>query len=295
MTGRRAEGRRDLQDALRLAQSDALTYAIVVSYKADPVVLGFELVDEDLVNETRDALLAAESFGDAYGLALARWAHGTALLRRRDPDRIAGLDLLHQSRSGTAWTSAEYCTDAEVAVEMARQGRRDEAIDTLRAVIQTEIDAGNILYVGYPIAVLVELLVGRGARDDVGQARDIVAQYEVRITGGLRAFPSTVATAVPGIHSRTRLATAAGYAEICHAVPRPGRRTRCSRTPRDRESASCCISRGLRRAHASVARMHTVTYGSARPVALASAGWVASSSRTRSSVWVRTSAGEVMQ
>ena len=51
------------------------------------------------MNETREALLAAESFGDAYGLALARWAHGAALLRSRDPDRAAGLELLHQSRS----------------------------------------------------------------------------------------------------------------------------------------------------------------------------------------------------
>ena len=41
--------------------------------------------------------------------------------------------------------------------------------------------------------------------------------------------------------------------------------------------------------------MPTVTYGSASPVVLASAGWVASSSRTCSSVWVRTSVGEVMQ
>ena len=41
--------------------------------------------------------------------------------------------------------------------------------------------------------------------------------------------------------------------------------------------------------------MHTVTYGSASPLVLASAGWVASSSRTRSSVRVRTFSGEVMQ
>jgi hypothetical protein len=45
----------------------------------------------------------------------------------------------------------------------------------------------------------------------------------------------------------------------------------------------------------SVARMQTVMYGSATPLLFASAGWVASNSRTRSSVLVRTSAGEVMQ
>lgn len=45
----------------------------------------------------------------------------------------------------------------------------------------------------------------------------------------------------------------------------------------------------------SVARTHTVTYGSARPPAFANAGWVASNSRTWSSVLVRTWVGEVMQ
>ena len=182
-----------------------------MGWKADPVVLGFELVDEDLVNETRDALLAAESFGDAYGLALTRWAHGTALLWSRDPDRITGLDLLHQSRSG-GMDIGGALSDAEMAAEMARQGRRDEAIDILRAEIQSEMDLGNILYVGYPIAVLVELLVGGRARDDMASARDIVAQYEAR----LRAVPVPFLQLWP-LQCRVLLANAvgdaAGYAE----------------------------------------------------------------------------------
>ncbi len=128
-------------------------------------------------------------------------------------------------------------------------------------------------------------------------SEEVFAKFAETLTATQSMF---VGSYRPEYHGRLRemsetTIVLAGYAKICHAVPRPGRRTRCSRTPRDRESAPCCISRGLRRAHASVARMHTVTYGSARPVALASAGWVASSSRTSSSVWVRTSAGEVMQ
>jgi hypothetical protein len=38
-----------------------------------------------------------------------------------------------------------------------------------------------------------------------------------------------------------------------------------------------------------------VTYGSASPLLLANAGWVANRLRTRSSVRVRTFSGEVMQ
>jgi hypothetical protein len=146
--GRRAEGRRDLQVGLRLArEEDPVTYAVAVSYKADLVVLGFELADEALVKETRDALLLAESFGDAYGLSLARWAHKTALLRSGNPRRDAGIDLLHQSGSGGLDIYGSLL-DAELAAEMARQGRRDAPLETLRAVVQTEIDAGETLSSG---------------------------------------------------------------------------------------------------------------------------------------------------
>lgn len=213
ISGRRAEGRRDLQVGLRLArEEDPVTYAIAVSYKADLVVLGFELADEALVNETRDALLLAESFGDAYGLSLARFAHGTALLRSGDPRRDAGIDLLHQSRSGGLDIYGSL-VDAELAAEMARQGRRDAPLQTLRAVVQTEIDAGETLFVGPSLAVLVQLSVSRGAQTDLEKARDIVAQFEAQLPQSpepaLQLWPlqclAVVANAV---------GDAAGYAEV---------------------------------------------------------------------------------
>jgi adenylate cyclase len=181
ITGRRADGRRDLDAGLRLAREDhPVTYAAAVAWKTDLVVLGFELVDEALVSATRHALLLAESIGDAYGLSIARWAHGTALLRSGDTDRSAGVDLLHQSRSGGMNSVGSWC-DAELSAEMARQGRRDTPIDTLRAAVQSEIDAGDRLFVGYSTVVLVQLLVSRGAATDLDQARDIVAQLEAQL------------------------------------------------------------------------------------------------------------------
>lgn len=181
ITGRRAEGQRDLQVGLRLArEEDPLVYAIAVSYKTDLVLLGFDLADEALVNESHDALLRAEAFGDAYGLSLARFAHGTALLRSGDPHRDAGIELLHQSRSGGLDISGSLL-DAELAAEVARHGQRDAQIDTLRTAVESEIDSGETLFVGYPLAVLVTLLVGRGGSDDVEQARDIVAEFEANL------------------------------------------------------------------------------------------------------------------
>ena len=94
ITGRRADGRRDLHEGHCLARGDhPVTYAVAVAWKTDLVVLGFEPADEALVNETRHALLLAESIGDAYALSLTRWAYGTALLRSDDANREVGIDL----------------------------------------------------------------------------------------------------------------------------------------------------------------------------------------------------------
>src|SRR5882672_3244144 len=85
---------------MRLAlESDPVTMARAVGYRVDLAVLGFDVVDEDLLAATEGALRLAESFGNTYGLALARWAHGSALVRSADPRRGTGFDLLRLSRS----------------------------------------------------------------------------------------------------------------------------------------------------------------------------------------------------
>lgn len=183
ISGRRAEGRHDLEVGLRLAcEEDPVTHAIALGYKSDLVLLGFDLVDEALINETRDALLLAESFGDVYGLSLARWAHGIALLRSGDPRRDRGVKLLHQSRSGGLDIYGSLL-EAELAADMTRHGQRDVPIEALYTGVQSEIESGETLFVGYPLAVLVRLLVARGGQSDLDRARDVVAEFETRLVG----------------------------------------------------------------------------------------------------------------
>jgi hypothetical protein len=211
LTGRRAEGRRDLQAGLRLArEEDPVTYAIALGYCTDVVWLGFDLADEALMNETQDALLLAESFGDAYGLAMARAAHGITLLRSGDPRRDVGIDLLHRSRLDGLDIYGSL-VDAELAAEMARQGRQDAPLDTLRAIVTAEIDTGGTLFVGPSLAVVVQLSVSRGAEADLEQARDIVAQFEAQL-------PPEPALQLWPLQCQALLANAVGdagrYAEI---------------------------------------------------------------------------------
>jgi hypothetical protein len=123
---------------------------------------------------------------------------------------------LHQSQNEVAVGSADidhspaitYLVDADVAAEMARQGPRDEPIDTLRAAVRSEINAGDRLFVGYSTAVLVQLLVGRAAPDDLRQARDIVAQLEAQLS----PVPEPALQLWP-LHCRAMLAKAGSDAD----------------------------------------------------------------------------------
>ena len=53
-----------------------------------------------------------------------------------------------------------------------------DQIDLLEAAIRSEIDLGEILFAGYPISVLVALLIDRGAPGDLVRAEKLVAQLE---------------------------------------------------------------------------------------------------------------------
>ena len=70
--------------------STRLRFAFAVGNKTDLVDLGFDPADGKLVADTRDALVQAEAFGDAYGIALARLSHGTALVKTGDSHRAPG-------------------------------------------------------------------------------------------------------------------------------------------------------------------------------------------------------------
>jgi adenylate cyclase len=175
-----------------------------VANKTDLVVLGFDLATERLLTETDEALRKAEAFGDAYGLSLARLAHGTALLRSGRPDRDDGIDLLQLSRSGGIDIGGSM-TDATLATATARHDQGYEQIDTLRAVIQPELDRGETLFTGYSTSVLVKLLVNRGTPNDLTQAHAFVAQLEEQI-----AAVASPALALWPLQCRTRLAKVVG-------------------------------------------------------------------------------------
>ena len=202
MTGRRNEGLQDLQTALdRGLETGPVTYAIVVSNKTDLVDLGFDLADEHLVAYTRDALAGAEAFGDAYGIALARMAHGAALVKSDDSRRAAGIELLELARSSGIDVGGSV-TEADLAAAKAPRELPEDQIDILDAAVQSEIELGEILFAGYPISVLVGLFIERNAPGGPGPAEKLVAQLENLTTGV--ALPALSPVAVSCRHDLPR-------------------------------------------------------------------------------------------
>ena len=187
MSGNRLDGLRDLEVARRLGlESDPVSLAGAVAYWVDLVVFGFELVSDAMMTETERALRLAEQYGDgsgfaAYGLSLARWARGTALLHCEPARRSEALELLRLSRE-FGGDVAVGPIDAQIAAAMRRQGDiDDELIDSLAAKVASELDAGDLTYFGYGATELVKLLIARAREDDLKSAHRVATRLAAEI------------------------------------------------------------------------------------------------------------------
>ena len=161
----RADGisERDTEQARCCHPSD---YASVLIYWATVAALGMYQTDE-LVDEMRDALRRAESFGDVCGIITAQWAYGTALLRAKNASHDEAIDVLERAHTSIqkhkVLTLALPTIGADLAIDAARKGQRDEAIEELRASVSLHMDRGSRVFVGCAGEALVELLIDRGS------------------------------------------------------------------------------------------------------------------------------------
>ena len=90
---------------------------------------------DDLVDDMRDAVRRAESFGDISGIIAAQWAYGTVLLRAENGYHDEAIDVLKRAHTSilkhNLLTLALASIGADLAIDAARNGQRDEAIDEL--------------------------------------------------------------------------------------------------------------------------------------------------------------------
>jgi adenylate cyclase len=179
----------------------------------------------------REALRRAESFGDICGIIDAQFAYGTVLLRAHTASRDEAIDMLQRARASIekhrVQTNVMTALGADLAIDAAQKGRRDEAIDDLRALFAHHMDSGIRVEVGCAGEALVGLLIGRGDSDDFAEAHRIVDDWQVR-------RPGIPAADLWWLKSRALLANAEGdlglygelakqYLELCEKLDARGR------------------------------------------------------------------------
>jgi adenylate cyclase len=185
--GRYRQGRRRLREELEHARAlPSLRYALILIYVVVTTALGLDHADE-MVDHVREALRRAESFGDISGIITAQLACGTVLLRVEDAALNEAIGVLHKAhanmRKHKGMTIALPAVGADLAIDAARHGRIDEAIDELRATFALHMTGGSRVFVGCAGEALVGLLIERGSTDDLTEAHRIVDQWQDRRPG----------------------------------------------------------------------------------------------------------------
>ena len=186
-TGRYEQGRRRFRQELEHARAlSSIRYAHILDYLVVTTALGLDHPD-GMVDQVREALRRAESFGDIAGIIIAQLACGTVLKRVKDAPLNEAIDMLHKAqanmRKHKGLTIALPAVGADLAIDAARHGRIDEAIDELRATFALHMVGGSRVFVGFAGEALVGLLIERGSTDDLTEAHRIVDEWQDRRPG----------------------------------------------------------------------------------------------------------------
>jgi adenylate cyclase len=157
-----------------------------VFFSGAMVAIGMSQAD-DLVDDAREALRRAESFGDVSGIIPAQYSYGMALLREENGSPDEAIDLLERVRTSVQkhkmFNFAAPTIDAVLEIAAAHKGQRDEAIDVLRASFSLHMASCSRLFVGCPGEALVGLLIERGSTDDLIEAHRIVDDWKAQRPG----------------------------------------------------------------------------------------------------------------
>ena len=185
--GRYEAGRRRLREEREHAYAlQSARYASILVYLVVTTALGVDQADETL-DHVREALRRAESVGHISEIILAQMACGKVLLRVEDTALNEAIDVLHKAhaniRKHKSLTIALPAVSADLAIDAARHGRIDEAIDELNATFALQMSGGSRVFVGCAGEALVGLLIERGCTDDLTEAHRIVDHWQDRRPG----------------------------------------------------------------------------------------------------------------
>ena len=177
------KGRKALQLGVDQARRlDPVTYATVMTLKCSLAAAGLEPPEDATLADAREVLKRAEAFGDNLALAAALWACGTILLRSDRRSSRTAVEYLERARDiivkHRILTVSLAPIEADLALEYARAGRPDDAIDGLRVVLQRQVAQSDVTFLAITTTAFVQLLTDRGRPEDIAEAAALVAALE---------------------------------------------------------------------------------------------------------------------
>jgi adenylate cyclase len=181
-------------------------FALLWKYVAS-IPFGALPADETAMRETAEALRIAEGSSDDFVLFMGLLSRGLVLVTRDGTQRDEGLDLFTKTRDAALAErfslSPLIIVEPEFALEKARTGDLDGAIETVRAVVEGAYESGDMIWRGRATEVLVQLLLRRGSADDQHKAHAAVDRLAAVPTD-----PGFVLHELPLLRSRALLALA---------------------------------------------------------------------------------------
>ena len=167
--------RADVERATTMARASSLTLrALMLFFKCMLIPNGVVLTDATTVRDTVDVLELAERSGDNLTLACARYSRGI-VLAADGPRRDDAMRLLAAAREAAlqehfALLAATW-VDLCFAVEKARTGDLDGAIDLARPAVEYDYACGDMGALAWATAILVQTLLRRGGKADLHEAQ----------------------------------------------------------------------------------------------------------------------------
>ncbi|MFL6082942.1 MAG: ATP-binding protein [Mycobacterium sp.] len=167
----------ELVEAIQVAREvDPLSRTSVVFYSyVYAIVFGVLRPDDNVVRYCAETVEVAKHTGDNLAVSLAETALAISLVGNPRAPRGPGLDLLAKVRErtfGREFTlTIAPIIDSFMARERARVGDVDEAIELARRTVADLSSSDRCIYNALATSTFVELLLQRGGRRDVDDAK----------------------------------------------------------------------------------------------------------------------------
>jgi adenylate cyclase len=172
-------GKADIERAATMVREFNPTLrALMAFFQYMQIPNGMRVTDAAALQDTAEVLELAERSGDNLALACAQCTRGVVLVADDGAQRDDAIPLLAAAREAALQERFTLLVatwvDMFFAIEKARTGDLDGAIDLARPAVEFEYACGDRGFLAWATAALVQVLLRRGGQTDLQEAQAAV-------------------------------------------------------------------------------------------------------------------------